>query len=174
MNTRTLAIALSTLLAACSGSLPHSAPSVATAMACPGGLVRGDAALARYSHCVSVGSDLTIEGVTTLRPLTNLREVEGTLTVARTTALYTLAGLEGLREVRALHLERNRGLIDAGSLNHIERAEHVVVAHNPQLSKRFGLLRGLQSDSTRMSVVKNSGLTAEGVVAASAPAARAL
>jgi len=168
MTTKTIALALATLMAACStSSMQHAAPAPLTALSCEGGSVTSDAELARYEGCTEIRGHLAITGVSSLAPLGDLRRVEGALSVSETRHLYTLSGLESLTEVGTLRIEQNRGLINAGSLNGLTQARDVVVAKNPRLTKRYGLLAKLPSASTHLSFSDNTGLSAEGVASTS-------
>ena len=117
MNPKLIALAFSTLLGACTGAGSHAAARAGTApVACEGSSVRSDAELARYAGCTEIEGSLSIEGVTTLAPLRDVHRIDGALSVRNTRRLYTLAGLEALDEVGELRIEKNVGLINAGSL----------------------------------------------------------
>jgi hypothetical protein len=164
MLNKTIALVLASLLAACSSSgMSHLAPGSAAAPACQGGVVHDDAELQHYAGCTSVAGDLDVEGVTTLSPLSDLRNVEGTLRIRDTTRLYNLAGLERLGHVTELFIERNRALISGASLNRLTQAQAVRIAGNPRLSRAYGLLRGLRAGSSALRIENNAGLTAEGL-----------
>jgi hypothetical protein len=168
MNPKMIALAFSTLLGACTGAgSQHAARAGAAPVACEGSSVRSDAELARYAGCTEIQGSLSIEGVTTLAPLADLHRVEGALTVRNTRRLYSLAGLEALAEVGELRIEKNVGLINAGSLNGLSLAASVVIAENPRLTKRYGLLGQLTNGSTRIRYEANAGLRAEGIVTTS-------
>lgn len=175
MTTKTLALALATLMAACSTSgMQHAAPAPRTAVSCAGGSVASDLELARYEGCTEVRGNLAISGVSSLEPLADLRRVEGTLSISENHRLYTLSGLDALTEVGTLRIEHNRALINAGSLNGLSLARDVVIARNPRLTKRYGLLAKLPSSSTHLSFSDNRGLTAEGVASSQALATSTL
>src|SRR6266545_1353914 len=141
MNPKLIALAFSSLLGACTGAGPRAAAHSGTApVACEGSSVRSDAELARYAGCTEIEGSLSIEGVTTLAPLRDVHRIDGTLSVRNTRRLYTLAGLEALDEVGELRIEKNVGLINAGSLNGLTLAASVVIAENPRLTNRYGLL----------------------------------
>ena len=165
-----LLVAVGTLLAACSGSgLPHAAAPALGASACEAGSVNGDAELEQYARCTTVAGDLEISRVTSVKALEHLRSVDGTLTIRETDHLYSLAGLEHLRRVNVLRLEKNRGLISIGSLNALARAEKVSIVQNPRLSRTHGLMAGLRHAVAEVTLVDNLGLRAEGVTMASGP-----
>jgi hypothetical protein len=167
MTTKTIAFALTTLMAACSTSgMPHATPASRTAVTCDGGSVTSDLELARYEGCTEVRGDLAISGVSSLEAMADLHRVEGTLSISETQRLYTLSGLESLAEVGALRIEHNRALINAHGLNGLTRAGAVVIAKNPRLSKRYGLLAKLSGSSTHLTITDNRGLMAEGVASA--------
>jgi hypothetical protein len=168
MTIKMIALALASLMAACSSSgMQHAAPAPETARSCGGGGVSSDGELARYEGCTHIRGHLAITGVSSLTSLAALRSVEGTLSISDTRSLYTLSGLEALTQVDTLRLERNQGLITASGLNSLIQARTVVIARNPRLSKRYGLLAKLPSNSTNLSVSDNRGLDAEGVSSSS-------
>lgn len=168
MNNSLLSVSvLSLLLAACSGAVRPHASSVASEPSCLGGSVTGDAELARLEHCVAVEGALRVQGVTTLKPLAQLKEVTGTLEIGPTSSLKSLAGLENLDSVGGLVLTQNRALISARALDGLLQAERVRISNNPRLSKSFGLLPALQMRDAKLELRHNAGLEAEGLKSAS-------
>ena len=157
-------LALGTLLAACSGSGIHDAAVPRqNGVECEGGSVHGDAELARYAACATIKGDLDVTSVSTLAPLRELEAVDGMLTIRKTDRLYSLSGLERLRRVEGLAIEENRSLISIGSLNMLAHAERVSIVLNPRLTSTQGFMNGLSRATSRITVVGNAGLRAEGV-----------
>jgi hypothetical protein len=164
MTMNKIVLALGTLLAACSGSaVPAAVAPAPQAALCDGGSVRSDAELERFTHCTAIAGDLVVSGVTSMKPLEDVRTVYGTLSIRRTERLYTLTGLENLRRVNALDIEENRGLISIGSLKSLTRAKSVSIVANPRLSRSGGSLDGLTRVAGDVTVKDNLGLRAEGV-----------
>ncbi len=165
MQHRKIVVAVIAALAgACSSTVPGPAASPAPTPHCAGGTVRSDAELARYEGCTKVVGDLHVQGVTTLESLSSLRSVTGTLQVGPTRALYDLSGLEQLRSVGELVLERNAGLLSARPLNGLTDAQRVRANRNPRLSMSFGFMNGVNRDSCSFELSRNAGLEAEGLV----------
>lgn len=167
--TRTLLV-LTLALAACSRQVHPSAAPAAAARTCEGGAVRSDADLDRYAGCAVIAGDLDVRGVTSVEPLARVRAVEGALAIHDTRRLYSLTGLERLRAVGSLSIERNEGLISIASLNALTTAERVSVTKNHRLSRVHGFLSGL-GPSSEVSVIDNVGLRAEGMASAGSTAA---
>ncbi len=164
MTMNKIVLALGTLLAACSGSaVPAAVAPAPAASVCEGGSARGDAELAHYAGCTAITGDLDVSGVTSMQALERLRSVDGTLSISGTARLYTLTGLENLRRVNALRIERNRGLISIGSLKALTHANTVSIVANPRLSRSGGSLDGLTRMAGEVTVIDNVGLRAEGV-----------
>jgi hypothetical protein len=164
MTMNKLVLALGTLLAACSGApAPSAIAPTQSASVCEGGSVRSDAELARFAHCTEIAGDLALSGVTSTEALERLRSVDGTLSISGTERLYTLSGLENLRRVSTLRIERNRRLISIGSLRALTHAKTVSIVANPRLSRSGGSLDGLTRVAAEVTVMDNVGLRAEGV-----------
>lgn len=162
MFKNTIALALATFAVAC-GSAPQRASTVASSPICPSGTVRSDAELERFRSCTRVAGDLTVENVSSLEALSDLRQVDGALRIQRTDRLYSLEGLESLENLRELSIHKNSALINAGSLNGVAQVYAVAIQDNPRLTKSFGLLNGLRMQPSRVTVRHNAGLDAEGV-----------
>jgi len=174
MEQNKLLVAVIALFAgACSGTVQQPAASHAVTTSCAGGTIRSDAELAELAGCQTVVGDLQVQGVTTLDSLHDLRHVTGTLTVGPTRALYELSGLEQLRSVGALVLERNEGLLNA-SLSTLTDARRVRITYNPRLSKSQGFVDGVSRTSCQFELSHNLGLRAEGVEQVSRPSSDAL
>lgn len=149
-------------LGGCSaGSHAGVRPAQATS-ACAGGVVHGDAELARYAGCRSVGH-LDVRGVSTLQPLHSLERVDGTLRIEQTDKLYSLAGLERLRSVDTLVVRDNTALISGGALAKLHHVRLTRVSNNPRLTKTYGLLDAIGKTGADLYLSNNSGLAAEGV-----------
>jgi hypothetical protein len=152
------------LSAACSAAGIHqSAPRTAGLVACPGGVVQNDAELARYEGCERIDGDLLVTGVSSVAPLAELVQVIGSLRIERTERLYTLSGLESLRGARDLELRNNAGLISGAALASLTQVGHVTVEQNPRLSGARGLMRSLRQSGAQIQLVRNAGLSAEGL-----------
>ena len=162
MRNHLFVLAFATLAAACSTTTERPALS-ASSRVCPSGIVRSDAELERYEGCTRVSGDLTVEGVSTLESLSELRQVDGALRIQHTRRLFTLAGLENLVNLSELSLRRNHALINARSLNGVRQVFHVTISENPRLSQSFGLLKGLAMQPDEISIAENAGLDAEGL-----------
>jgi hypothetical protein len=165
----TLTLALATLTAACSTGTPEAVSIPSATDACPSGFVRGDAELERYTDCTRVAGDLVVEGVTSLQPLAELRQVDGALRIHRTERLYSLAGLEKLVNLQEISLRKNSALINAAGLNGVAQVFSVTITENPRLTKSFGLLKGLRMQPSRVTITANAGLDAEGMHVANNP-----
>jgi len=172
---RSLFFVAALMLGGCSASSHAGVHAARPTSTCAGGVVHGDAELARYVGCRSVGH-LDVRGVSTLAPLRSLERVDGTLRIEQTDELYSLAGLERLRSVDTLVVRDNAALISAGALGKLGHVRLTRVSNNPRLTKTYGLFDAIGKSGGSVYLSKNSGLTAEGVpesdVLSSAVAAR--
>jgi hypothetical protein len=175
MEHKKLFVALVALFAgACSGTVAQPPVAQAHSIRCAGGTVQSDADLERYEGCTTIVGDLRVRDVTGLESLSSLQSVTGTLEVGPTRALYDLSGLEELRSVGELVLQRNAVLVSAGSLNGLTDAARIQAHKNPRLSKTFGFMKNVNHDTCRFELSHNVGLEAEGVGQDAQPKARTL
>ncbi len=144
MISKNVVLASCLLLVACS-STAQTSPPVAPVLAesCGGREVRSDEQLAAYARCSSISGDLNVSYVTTLTPLSRVRQVGGALRIENTVA-ESLEGLEALESVATLTLANNRQLDDVSQLRRLSHAHAVVVAKNPDLRSLRGF-SGLSS-----------------------------
>jgi hypothetical protein len=154
------------LSAACSATnTSGTAPRSAEAASCAGGVAQNDAELRRYEGCREIKGDLLVRNVTSVAPLAALEHLDGSLRIEHTERLYSLTGLEHLKSARELVLRDNAGLICAGALSGLARADHVHIADNPRLSRAYGLMPALARSGASVDLNNNLGLEAEGVEA---------
>jgi hypothetical protein len=91
----------------------------------------------------------SLEGLTALSELEHLSVLE--------TSLYSLHGVEGLKNVGLLEISDNGELIDPSALNGVSEAKEVVVEHNPRLCSHFGFLTGVERPA-HVALAGNVGL----------------
>ena len=130
-------------LIACAGA-PQAPVATRSALAtCEGGVAKSDAELVPFQRCALISGDLAVSGVTSLAPLSQLRAVNGTLSVTNT-EVEELTDLGSVASVGRLEVRGNSHLFSLSGLSQLRNARQVVLEGNPQIRTLDGL-SGLHS-----------------------------
>jgi hypothetical protein len=116
----------------------------------------GVEALARLDSVVAVEITNNPE-LQSLHGLERLAQLERL--VLRRTGLFGTGGLEGLRGVGDLVIEKNPRLLSLAGLKHLGRARSLAIRNNPRLAASFGLLPELAGVEGEVSVEGNLGFS---------------
>ncbi|HET7543234.1 MAG TPA: hypothetical protein VFK05_25345 [Polyangiaceae bacterium] len=125
-------------MVACGGATRVPVASVGALQTCEGGVARSDAELVPFRRCALIEGDLAVSGVTSLAPLSQLRAVSGTLSVANT-AVEGLGDLGSVASVGRLEVRDNSQLSSLAGLSHLGKARELVIQGNSQLRTLHGL-----------------------------------
>jgi len=130
-------------LIACGGARQAPVAARSALSTCEGGVAKSDAELVPFQRCALISGDLAVSGVTSLAPLSQLRAVNGTLSVTNT-QVEELTDLGSLASVGRLEVRGNSHLFTLDGLSQLRSARQVVLEGNPQIRTLDGL-SGLHS-----------------------------
>ena len=106
-------------------------------------------------------STVDIVGNANLRNLSGLANVEKLERLRlEDNGIYSMGGLEQLKEVGDLLISNNQALISVGALNGLAKVSRMVVQRNPRLAGYYGLFNGVRTKPAMAKFSDNLGLSA--------------